>query len=230
MCSSGCIQPKAGYLELLRKLTKELGIVKILDEVITGFRLSTGGAHKRFGIDPDLITIGKAMGGGIAISAVAGKADILKLVDNGTVSHLGTLNGNCVAIAAALATIRELAKDQGAAYTQLEQRFTTLAAGIRGLLAKHQISCLINQVGLVFHMMFTDEKEVTDFDSFNRREIAKYARFAETMLGEGMLLRPSGLWYISTAHTEQDIELTLQAIDRSGRQATVRAFETVPIK
>ncbi|MGO4494949.1 aspartate aminotransferase family protein [Paenibacillus sp. 2RAB27] len=114
MCNSGCVLPKPGYLEQMRNLTSELSIVMILDEVITGFRLGLSGAHGKFGLKPDLVTIGKALGGGIAISAVAGSQDIMSLIENGTVSHLGTLNGNGVATAAALATIAELSKDDGA--------------------------------------------------------------------------------------------------------------------
>jgi glutamate-1-semialdehyde 2,1-aminomutase len=213
MCNSGCIQPMPGYLELIRKLTEEQHIVMIMDEVITGFRLSLGGAHGRFGILPDLVVIGKAMGGGIAISAVAGKAEIMNLVDDGKVSHLGTLNGNCVSTAAAIATISHLSQDNGAAYAQMEELFIKLANGIRTLLGKHRISGVVNQIGPVLHMMFIDAAEVNDFDTFNKRDAAKYTRFAELMLDEGVLLRPNGLWYISTAHHKSDIEETLRAMD-----------------
>lgn len=215
MCNSGCLQPKPGYLELIRRLTKELGIVFILDEVITGFRLSLGGAHERFGLKPDLVTIGKAMGGGIAISAVAGTTELMKYIDTSVVSHLGTLNGNGVATTAALTTIRELAKNEGASYKRMEELVVTLSTGIRGLLSKHGIPGVVNQLGPVFHIMFINEPEVTDFDTFNKRDAGKYARFAELMLSEGVLLRPNGLWYISTAHSLSDIEETLLAADRA---------------
>ncbi|MGG1517041.1 aspartate aminotransferase family protein [Paenibacillus oryzisoli] len=215
MCNSGCLQPKPGYLEAIRQLTKELGIVFILDEVITGFRLGLGGAHGRFGIKPDLVTIGKAMGGGIAISAVAGSSELMKLIDTSAVNHLGTLNGNGVAMTAALTTIRELARQDGAAFQRMEELFATLSDGIRGLLNKHGIPGVVNLCGPVFHMMFIDEPEVTDFDTFNKRDAGKYARFAELMLSEGVLLRPNGLWYISTAHSLPDIEETLLAVDRA---------------
>ncbi|RTE10527.1 aspartate aminotransferase family protein [Paenibacillus whitsoniae] len=215
MCNSGCLQPKPGYLELIRQLTNELGIVFILDEVITGFRLGLGGAHGRFGIKPDLVTIGKAMGGGIAISAVAGSNALMKLIDTSAVNHLGTLNGNGVATAAALTTIRELAQQNGAAFKRMEELFVTLSAGIRGLLSKHGIPGVVNQCGPVLHMMFIDEPEVADFDTFNKRDAGKYARFAELMLSEGVLLRPNGLWYISTAHSLTDIDETLLAVDRA---------------
>lgn len=214
MCNSGCIQPMPGYLELIRKLTEELHVVMIMDEVITGFRLGLGGAHGKFGILPDLVVIGKAMGGGIAISAVAGKAEIMQLVDEGKVSHLGTLNGNCVSTAAAIATISQLSQNNSAAYDQMEELFIELANGIRALFSKHNISGVVNQIGPVLNMVFIDTLEVNDFETFNKRDSAKYARFAEMMLNEGVLLRPNGLWYISTAHNKSDIEETLHAVDR----------------
>lgn len=215
MCNSGCILPKPGYLESLRRLTEELDIVLILDEVITGFRLGLGGAHGRFGIKPDLITIGKAMGGGIAISAVAGKSNLMKHIDTAAVSHLGTLNGNSVATAAAITTIRELAANDGAVFTAMEELFIQLSSGIRELLDKHNIPGVVNQIGPVLHMMFIDKKEVADFDTFNQRDAGRYTEFAKLMLAEGVLLRPNGLWYISTVHEQADIEATLHAVDRT---------------
>lgn len=215
MCNSGCIAPKAGYLESMRKWTEEHEIVLIFDEVITGFRLGLGGAQGKLGIKPDLMTMGKAMAGGIPLSAVAGKREIMDLISNGVVNHLGTLNGNCIAMAAGLATLDELSKDQGAVYRSMESHTEILVNGIRKLLDRHQIPGLINQMGPVFHMMFTKDTLVQDFDSFQRRDANKYSRFAELLLNEGVLARPSGLWYLSTVHGEEEIELTLQAIDRA---------------
>jgi glutamate-1-semialdehyde 2,1-aminomutase len=215
MCNSGCIQPKEGYLQRMRMLTEELGIVMIMDEVITGFRLGLGGAHGKFGITPDLVTIGKAMGGGIAISGVAGKADIMELIENGTVSHLGTLNGNCVATAAALTILHELGKEGGAIFDQMEQRTNKLAKGIRSVLAHHSIPGIINQAGPVLHMMFTEQEKVEDFASFNKRDAGKYTRFAEFMLEEGVLIRSNGLWYLSTEHGDTEIDATLEAVERA---------------
>ncbi|SDD62723.1 glutamate-1-semialdehyde 2,1-aminomutase [Paenibacillus sp. UNCCL117] len=215
MCNSGCIHPKPGYLQRMRELTGELGIVMIMDEVITGFRLGLGGAHGKFGLMPDLVTIGKAMGGGIAISGVAGKADIMALIEDGTVSHLGTLNGNCAATAAALATLGELGKNGGSVYRQMEQTADKLVQGIRSLLVKRGIPGLINQAGPVFHMMFTDETKVEDFASFNKRDASRYARFAERLLEEGVLVRASGLWYVSAAHGEPEVESTLESVHRA---------------
>lgn len=215
MCNSGCVLPKPGYLERMQELTREMGIVMILDEVITGFRLGLSGAHGRFGLKPDLVTIGKALGGGIAISAVAGRQEIMALIENGTVSHLGTLNGNGVATAAALATIAELSQEEGAVFAKMETNASHLVVGIRSLLAKHAIPGLINHIGPVFHMMFTQEPIVDDFASFMKRDAAKYTEFSGYMLEAGVLVRSNGLWYLSAAHGAQEIEETLAAVDQA---------------
>lgn len=214
MCNSGCIQAQPGYLESMREWTKDQGIVLIFDEVITGFRLGIGGAHGRFGIRPDLVTIGKAMGGGIAISGVAGSQAIMELIDTEQVSHLGTLNGNTVSTAAALAIIDILRRDQGSVYDRMEARAIELASGIRERFAKHGIKGVVNQIGPVFHVMFIDRESVNHFDQFQERNAGLYAKFAEQMLEEGVLVRPNGLWYISSEHQQEHIEKTLQAINR----------------
>lgn len=215
MCNSGCILPREGYLQRMRELTSQEGTVLILDEVITGFRLGPGGAQGRFGVTPDLTTVGKALGGGIAISAVGGKKELMDQIASGTINHLGTLNGNGLAVYSALAVIDELMKDDGAAFSRMEELAIRLASGIRERLAKHGIPGLVNQIGPVFHMMFTEAQEVRDFAVFQERDAAKYSRFAAIMLEEGVLVRPSGLWYVSTVHGEQEMQETLQAIDRT---------------
>lgn len=215
MCNSGCILPREGYLQRMRELTSQEGTVLILDEVITGFRLGPGGAQGRFGVTPDLTTVGKALGGGVAISAVGGKKELMDQIASGTINHLGTLNGNGLAVYSALAVIDELMKDDGAAFGRMEELAVRLASGIRERLAKHGIPGLVNQIGPVFHMMFTEAQEVRDFAVFQERDAAKYSRFAAIMLEEGVLVRPSGLWYVSTVHGEQEMEETLQAIDRT---------------
>lgn len=211
MCNSGCIMPKPGYLEAIRRITEQHGSMMILDEVITGFRLGLGGAHGRFGINPDMVTIGKALGGGIAISAVAGRSSVMDLIERGEVSHLGTLNGNLIATTAALAVLDILGKDQGTAFKEMEAQTTVLVEGLRNAMKQQGLNGLINQVGPVFHMMFTDETKVEDFAAFERRHAGRYAEFAERMIQEGVLVRPNGLWYISAVHGTKEVEETLSA-------------------
>jgi glutamate-1-semialdehyde 2,1-aminomutase len=213
MCNSGCIMPLPGYLETMRELTEKHNIVLILDEVITGFRLGISGAHGRFGIKPDLVTVGKALGGGIAISGVAGRKEILALIDTEQVSHLGTLNGNTVSTAAALAIIEILQRNNGAVYVKMEGQAEALASSIRELFTKHGFRGVVNQIGPVFHMMFIDRDEVSHFDEFQERNAGLYAKFAELMLDEGVLVRPNGLWYLSTVHEQNHIDATITAID-----------------
>ncbi|WP_127579291.1 aspartate aminotransferase family protein [Paenibacillus koleovorans] len=213
MCNSGCIMPRAGYLERMRELTEQHNVVLILDEVITGFRLGLSGAHGRFGIKPDLVTVGKALGGGIAVSGVAGRKELMALIDSEQVSHLGTLNGNTVSTAAALAILDIMGRDNGAVYGQMEGLAVTLVEGIRAAFRKHGIRGVVNQIGPVFHMMFIDRDEVTHFDEFQQRNAGLYAKFAEQMLEEGVLVRPNGLWYLSTVHEQSHIDATLAAID-----------------
>ncbi|WP_054956786.1 aspartate aminotransferase family protein [Paenibacillus dakarensis] len=215
MCNNGCLTPQPGYLERMRELTAELGIVLIFDEVITGFRLGLGGAHERFGIKPDLMTMGKAMAGGIALSAVAGSSQLMDLIEGGQVSHLGTLNGNGIAVSAALATLDILGENQGEAFVKMEQAAATLAEGIRERLRSHGLQGVVNQLGPVFHMMFIDREDVSSFAEFSERDSALYFEFAEQMLEEGVLIRPNGLWYVSTAHSEEEIRETLEAADRA---------------
>lgn len=215
MCNNGCIMPKEGYLERLRELTTQEGTVLILDEVITGFRLGPGGFQERFGITADLTTVGKALGGGAAISAVGGKAELMSQIESGVINHLGTLNGNGLAVYSALSVIDELTKDNGAAFARMEKLATQLVEGIREALRKHEIPGLINQIGPVFHFMFTEHKEVRDFAVFQERDAHKYSQFAALLLEEGVLVRPSGLWYISAVHSETEVQDTLAAIDRA---------------
>lgn len=213
LCNSGCILPLPGYLEKMRELTEKHNVVLILDEVITGFRLGISGAHGRFGIRPDLVTVGKALGGGIAISGVAGNKDIMALIDREEVSHLGTLNGNTVSTAAALAIIDILERDNASVYGKMEALTEFLVASIRSLFVKHGFRGVVNQIGPVFNMMFIDRDEVKHFDEFQQRNAGLYAKFAELMLEEGVLVRPNGLWYLSTVHEQEHIDATIAAID-----------------
>jgi glutamate-1-semialdehyde 2,1-aminomutase len=203
-----------------RRVTSGVGVVAhesppetILDEVITGFRVALGGAQERLGVTPDLVTLGKALANGVAMSAVAGKAEIMAHIASGRVNHLGTLNGNTVAVEAALATLELLCANQGAVYEKLESLSNRLVSGLQALLERHSIPGVMNSCGAVFHLMFTDQKEVNSYAGFQSRDAARYLRFAQGMLERGVLLRQTGLWYISVAHTQQDIEQTLEAAD-----------------
>jgi glutamate-1-semialdehyde 2,1-aminomutase len=214
MCNSGCIRPLPGYLESMREWTRKAGTVLIFDEVITGFRVGIGGAQERLGITPDLTIMGKAVAGGFPLSVVAGHREIMDLVSNAKVSHLGTLNGNVVSMAAGLAALDILSKNNGSIYEEMEQIADRLIAGLQEIFAVSRIPVLINRFGPVFHLMFTGLREVSNFTAFNQRDSARYARFAEMALTQGLAVRPNGLWYVSATHTSAEVEETLEIVRR----------------
>lgn len=215
LCNGGCVFPAAGFLELARELTRRYEAVLIFDEVITGFRLGLGGAQTRFGADADLLVFGKALAGGFPLSAVAGRQALMDVVANRTVEHMGTLNANPIATAAAKATLDVLAREDGAAFTQMAAIGDALAEGIRSLAAEHSVPLVVNNASQVFQTIFTDEERVDRFESYRRRDVERGSRFAELLMYDGVYVRPNGLWYVSTAHTEEHVEKTLFAVERA---------------
>ena len=216
MCNTNCILPKPGYLEEMRRLCDENGTVLIFDEVITGFRVALGGAQELFGVTPDLATFAKAMAGGLPVSMIAGKREIMSLVADGTVAHMGTLNSNVVSLTAAKASLAKLSEDDGAIYRRLYATSTRLMEGLRDLARKHEQPMLIQGPGPTFFISFTDATEITDYRSHKRNfDDDKYERFRQAMLERGVRLFPRGQWYVSTAHTDEDIEQTLAAADEA---------------
>lgn len=214
MCNTNCIMPRAGYLEEMRRLCDERGIVLIFDEVITGFRLGLGGAQQTLGVTPDLCTFAKAMAGGYPIAMVAGKRDIMGLMADGTVLHGGTVNGNVMSLAATEASLDRLIEDDGAVFRRLHSTGRTLMKGLSDLARKHEIEVLIQGPGPVFAVAFTDANEITDYRSHvANADAEKYARFCEGMLERGVRLIGRGVWFVSTEHSEADIQRTLEAAD-----------------
>lgn len=214
MCNTGCILPREGYLEGVRELCSEHGVVFILDEIITGFRVGLGGAQAYLGVTPDLATFGKAMAGGFPVSCMAGKRELMELIASGEVTHSGTFNSNVPAMAAALATIGELEKEQGQVYQRLHQLGNRLSAGLKELADQQGIPAQVQGPGPMFHLAFAEGPLVTDYRSFARQsDTALYHRFARLMLEEGVRVIPRGLWYVSAAHTADDVDFTLQAAE-----------------
>lgn len=202
----GCVPPVPGFLEALRALTERHGALLIFDEVMTGFRLARGGAQELFGIRPDLTTLGKIIGGGLPLAAYGGRADIMSQVaPAGPIYQAGTLSGNPVAVAAGLATVRRL-KARPEIYDQLEARTARLTAD-----APPGIT--VNRVGSMFTFFFT-ERPVTDWDSAKQCDTSGFGRFFHAMLERGIYLAPSQFeaGFVSTAHSEEDIEATVNAV------------------
>jgi len=212
MCNSGVIMPEPGYLERVRALCTEHGTVLIFDEVITGFRVHLGGAQALLGVTPDLATFGKAMANGFPFSAVGGRREIMDLISSGSVVHAGTFNGNPLGVAAALATIDELARDDGAVFRRLNATGQRLMQGIREVAAGRGIPVLVQGPGPVFYMWFTDRPAITGYQSSAQVNREPYARFAAAMLAGGVRVIPGGRWYVTSSHTDDDIDRTLKAV------------------
>jgi glutamate-1-semialdehyde 2,1-aminomutase len=202
----GCVPPHSGYLEGLRDITARHGALLIFDEVMTGFRVAFGGAQARFGIKPDLTTLGKVIGGGLPVGAYGGRRDIMSLIaPSGPVYQAGTLSGNPLAVAAGLAMLRHL-KAHPEIYTRLE----TLGARLE---AAAPAGVTVNRVGSMFTFFFADGP-VTDWDTAKRSDTARFARFFQAMLAHGIYLAPSQFEaaFISAAHTDADVEKTIAAV------------------
>ena len=211
--NAGTIVPEPGYLADLRKITLEHGSLLILDEVMTGFRLSLGGAQQIYGIKPDLTTLGKIIGGGLPCGAFGGRADVMEfLAPLGPVYQAGTLSGNPLAMCAGIATLSHLIEHQGAVYSQLERTTLEIANGVQRIAHEAGIPMTTNHVGSMFTWFFTGEK-VHDFESAAKSDTAVFGRFHHAMMEGGVWLPPSQFEaaFISTAHGEREVEMLLTA-------------------
>ncbi|MGE4271718.1 MAG: glutamate-1-semialdehyde 2,1-aminomutase [Desulfitobacterium sp.] len=206
----GVVLPQPGFLEGLRRLTLEYGSLLILDEVMTGFRVSYGGAQGRFNIDPDLTCLGKIIGGGLPVAAYGGKRKYMEQVaPSGPIYQAGTLSGNPLAMAAGLATLRLLQKD--GVYEELERKTTRLAEGLQTIAQELQLPIWVNSVGAMFSAFFTSQP-VIDFKSACTSDSERFAAFFRGMLEKGVYLAPSQYEavFLSTAHSDADLDFTLE--------------------
>lgn len=221
MANAGLILPEPGFLEKVREITQEKGVVLIFDEVITGFRLSLGGAQEYFGITPDLSCFGKIIGGGLPVGAFGGKREIMDyLAPEGPVYQAGTLSGNPLAMAAGIATLKELQRE--GVYEELRRKTEKLSEGLKeaarsaGVYDKVSFKS-IESISIVY---FTP-KDVKDYQDALTSNTEAYAVFFRRMLKEGIYLAPSQfeVAFMSTAHTEEDIEKTVKAAEVAFKEA-----------
>ena len=213
----GVVLPKPGYLEALRELTATGGALLIFDEVITGFRLSRGGAQQLWGVRPDLTCLGKVIGGGLPVGAYGGRREIMQLVAPlGPMYQAGTLSGNPLAMAAGATTLRAL--QEPGVYERLEYLGALLEDGLRQAAARAEIPAQINRAGSLL-TMFCAEREVDDYSSALRSDTAAYARLHAGLLQRGVFLAPSQFEaaFVSLAHSEEDIAATIDAVRASLR-------------
>jgi glutamate-1-semialdehyde 2,1-aminomutase len=207
----GCVLPAKGYLDHLRKITEREKSVLIFDEVMTGFRVAFGGAQELFAIKPDLTTLGKIIGGGLPVGAYGGRSEIMNLVAPlGPMYQAGTLSGNPLAMAAGLATLRYLREQKNEIYPRLDKLSNELIVGVAAAAKDAGVPICHNRVGSMFTWFFTSGP-VTDWASASKSDTKAFARFFQAMLDNGVYLPPSPFEaaFLSTAHTEQDIQQTI---------------------
>ena len=207
LVNSGVISAPEGFLQAVRDLCDKTGVVLVFDEVITGFRVARGGAAERYGVTPDLVILAKAIAGGYSLAAVAGKAAILDHVTSGVV-HAGTYNGNPIVLAAAVATLHALSRP--GVYDDFERRGQLLATGLEDAFTHAGHTVTVNQVGPIVQVI-PSVANAHDFNAFLGADQGLYDRFIVEMLRRGQFLLPGGRWYISTAHTDDDIATTVAA-------------------
>jgi glutamate-1-semialdehyde 2,1-aminomutase len=214
LCNSGCIEPQAGYLAQMASIAREHGALVIFDEVITGFRRTPGGAQSYYGVTPDIATLGKAIGGGLALSAIAGRQDILELMFTGGVSFGGTFNGNPLSLAAGVTTIEELVRNDGEALRTANRTGDSLKEGIRQVGRRYGLPLLVNGFGTAFAVHFNSLPEIRNYRDTLKDDGALLAKFLMESCKEGINILPDGRFYVSTVHSEEDVRETLAAIDR----------------
>ncbi len=210
-----CIPPVPGFLDGLRKVCDDHGSVLIFDEVMTGFRVALGGAQQRYGVKPDLTTLGKIIGGGMPVGAFGGRRDIMdKIAPLGPVYQAGTLSGNPVAMAAGLATLEEISKPDF--YEDLSAKTKRLTEGLVTRARAFNIPLRANCVGGMFGLFFTEEEEITNFDQVTRCNLDRFKLFFHGMLEQGIYLAPSAYeaGFVSAAHGPDEFKRTLIAAEQ----------------
>lgn len=214
----GCIPPKKGFLEGLRELCDAHEVLLIFDEVMTGFRLAKGGAQELTGVRADIVCFGKVIGGGLPVGAFAARKEIMDfLAPNGPVYQAGTLSGNPLAMAAGLAMLTELDSDPGI-YTRLEEKTAYLHKGIEQALQRNEVTHTINRRGSMISVHFSKE-EVVDFTSAAKANNDSFKKFFHGLLDNGIYIAPSAFetWFLTDALTYEDLDATIEAVDRVSR-------------
>jgi len=218
MANMGCIPPRDGYLQKLRELTREYGVLLILDEVVTGFRYAPGGCQEYYSIQPDLSTFGKALGAGFPIGAVAGPRVILDRMRWGEnmVLHYGTFNGHRLTMKVVAANLDLSSVND--TYRRLHALGDAAIAGLREVFRRRKMNAIVQGFGPMFQIYFTDRDAINDYrDYCTYVDATRYSRFVHLLLERGIYMTPSnGLhWIISTAHTEADIQTLIEAADQA---------------
>ncbi len=212
LANTNCIMPKPGYMEAVKKICAENGALLCFDEVITGFRVAAGGAQEYLGVIPDLATYAKSMAGGFPVAMLAGRSEIMEILGNGTVYHGGSFNSNVMTMAAAYASLKHIADAGPAFYTELNGRGLHLMDGLRQAAVESESNLHVQGVGSVFSISFTTKPEIVNWRDHARNcDDALYARFARAMMERGVRLSSNGRIHMSSAHTDEDVQQTVEA-------------------
>jgi len=210
----GLVLPKTGFLETLRDLTEDYGIVLIFDEVITGFRLALGGAQEYYGVTPDMTTLGKVLGGGFPVAAFVGKEEIMKMVAPvGKVYQAGTYSGNPVSVAAGLATLKTLRESGTGFYAKMESNCREIVTPLKKTIHEYNLKVQVNHIASVFQLFFT-ETPVYDYATVKTSDTNKFIEYHSKLLEKGVFIPPSQFetCFLSSEHSQQDIKHTVTAV------------------
>lgn len=204
MLNAGAILPEDGFLEELRALCTEYGVILIFDEVITGFRISLGGAAERFGVIPDLAVYGKAIAGGWPVSVLAGRRGLMQKFGTGVVNHSGTFNGSVMASAAVLATLERLRNQMP--YDAMEEHGQLLMSVIRRASDEYDLGLHVQGVGMGFHVSFGVTEPIRDHHDLRQTDAERYGVFASKLFEQGIFVAQRGVWYVSAAHGSNEAD------------------------
>ncbi len=219
LANMGLVLPQKNFLNDLRKITLEKNIVLIFDEVVTGFRMSPGGAQKYYSIKPDITTLGKALGNGFPIAAVGGKADIMDMLSpEGKVYQASTYAGNPISVSAGISSVKTMNKLKSKLYPRLEKNCTKLVSAIHDLASDMKIPHEINSISSMFQIFFTGEP-VVDYSSAKKSDMAKFKKLFEALLKNGVFIAPSQFEtvFLSYAHSKDNIKETISAYEKALR-------------
>ena len=218
MANMGVIPPAEGYLQGLEKLARAHGILFILDETVTGFRVAPGGCQEHYKLSADLVTFGKALGCGLPVAALAGRAAVMDALEWGGVLHYGTHNGSRIGMFAARANLRVLTRDHNASFRHTWKIADRLCSGLRDLFRKRGRRAIIQNVGPMFQVFFTERQAIQNYRDFCQHvDRAAFRRFVLSLFPHGVYASPSAALHsiVTLAHTDEDVEQTLEAVGRA---------------
>jgi len=217
MANMGVIPPAPGYLDGLQRLTRQHGILFYLDETVTGFRIAPGGCQEYYKLKPDLVSFGKALGCGLPVAAFAGRADVMSALAGGKVLHYGTHNASRIGLFAARAGLRKLTRDGVAAYRYIWNLADQFSAGLADLFRRTGTAAIVQRVGPMFQIMFTERETICDYREFCRYvDRKKYQRFSWALFEHGVYMSPAATLHsiVTLAHSSDDVDCTLAAMER----------------